>query len=103
MYAIDKIVLLPGTYGFADSMCSDGVKGGGSKGGGSNGGSALCISRNVTIEAEVAGSVVLKATGATRVFRVSSRCTATLIGLTITGGSTNDTVCQHNLERNKSQ
>ena len=42
-------MLKPDTYEFADDMCSEG------------GGSALCIDRNVTIEAEVAGSVVLDA------------------------------------------
>eukprot|EP00964_Phaeocystis_antarctica_P161239 scaffold133282_cov68-Phaeocystis_antarctica.AAC.1 len=51
------------------------------------GGSALCIDRNVTIEAEVAGSVVLDAKGARRVIYVSTAGRAELIGLNITGGA----------------
>ena len=66
---------MAGTYEFASSMCSE------------DGGSALCIDRAVTIEAEVAGSVVFNAKGLRRVISVSSSGTAELIGLDITGGS----------------
>ena len=67
-------MLVAGTYEFDDDMCSN------------EGRSALCIDRNVTIEAEVAGSVVLKAKGARRVIYVSSTGRAKLVGLDITGG-----------------
>eukprot|EP00964_Phaeocystis_antarctica_P087014 scaffold55141_cov48-Phaeocystis_antarctica.AAC.1 len=50
-------------------------------------GSALCIDRPVTIEAEVAGSVVLDAKGARRVIYVSTAGRAELIGLNVTGGA----------------
>ena len=40
--AVSRIVLKAGTYEFLNAMCPD------------QGGSALCIDRNVTIEAEVA-------------------------------------------------
>ena len=73
--AVSRIVLAAGTYEFADDMCPD------------QGGSALCIDRNVTIEAEVAGSVVLDAKGARRAIFVSSGGRAELIGLKITGGN----------------
>ena len=53
------------------------------------GGSALCIDRNVTIEAEVAGSVVLDAKGARRVIYVAAAGRAELVGLNITGGAAN--------------
>ena len=65
---------MAGTYEFAGDMCPD------------RGGSALCIDRNVTIEAEVAGSVVLDAKGARRVIYVSTSGRAELVGLNITGG-----------------
>ena len=68
-------MLIAGTYEFADDMCSD------------QGGSALCIDRNVIIEAEVAGSVVLDAKGARRVIFVSTTGRAELVGLNITGGA----------------
>ena len=68
-------MLVAGTYEFDDDMCSD------------EGGSALCIDRNVTIEAEVAGSVVLDAKGARRVIYVSTAGRAELVGLNITGGA----------------
>ena len=67
-------MLVAGTYEFADDMCPD------------QGGSALCIDRNVTIEAEVAGSVVLDAKGARRVIYVFTAGRTELIGLNITGG-----------------
>ena len=72
-------MLLAGTYEFADpdSMCSNRALGG----------SALCINRTVTIEAEVAGSVVLDAKGASRVITVLSGTAAKLVGLNITGGA----------------
>ena len=74
--SVDRIVLLAGTYEFSSTMCE---------------GSALCIDRAVTIEAEVAGGVVLnskKQPGATgmRVISVLSGGAAELIGLNITGG-----------------
>ena len=68
---IDKIVLAEGTYELTSDMCSA---------------SALCISRAVTIEAEVAGGVVLDGMGGRRVFIIESGGTAELIGLNITGG-----------------
>ena len=71
--AVSRIVLTAGTYEFANDMCDD------------DGGAALCIDRTVTIEAEVAGSVVLDAKGARRVMYVSGK--AELIGLNITGGA----------------
>ena len=74
---VSRIVLMAGTYEFADEMCT----------GYHEGGSALCIDRNVTIEAEVAGSVVLDAKGARRVIYVSTAGRAELIGLNITGGA----------------
>ena len=70
-------MLAAGTYEFDDSMCT-----------GYQGGSALCINRDVTIEAEVAGSVVLDAKGARRVINVAGR--AELIGLNVTGGAAED-------------
>ena len=72
---------MAGTYEFADDMCPDNLKGG----------SALCIDRNVTIEAEVAGSVVLDAKASfsdlRRVIFVSTGGRAELVGLNITGGA----------------
>ena len=74
--AVSRIVLVAGTYEFDDDMCLD------------QGGSALCIGHNVTIEAEVAGSVVLDAKGARRVIYVSTTAGRTeLVGLNITGGA----------------
>ena len=67
---------MAGTYEFDDDMCDD------------RGGSALCIDRSVTIEAEVAGSVVLDAKNARRVVYVASACRAEFVGLHITGGNT---------------
>jgi hypothetical protein len=71
---VSRIVLVAGTYEFDDDMCSN------------EGGSALCIDRNVTIEAEVSGSVVLNAKGARRVIYVFAAVRAELVGLNITGG-----------------
>merc|ERR1712185_661462 len=68
---VDKIVLAEGTYELSSDMCS---------------GSALCISRAVTIEADVAGGVGLNGMGGRRVFAIESGGTAELIGLNITGG-----------------
>ena len=68
-------MLIAGTYEFVDDMCPD------------SGGSALCMDRTVTIEAEVAGSVVLDAKGARRVIYVSTTGRAKLVGLNITRGS----------------
>mgnify|MGYP002821087717 CR=1 FL=1 len=70
--AINKIVLAAGTYSFTSDMCT---------------GSAVCISRALTIEAEVPGAVVLNAMGGRRVFEIQANGTAELIGLNITGGS----------------
>ena len=75
---MSRIVLAAGTYEFAGSMCPDEW---------SRSGSALCIDRHVTIEAEVAGSVVLDAKGARRVIHVSTAGRAELVGLNITGGA----------------
>jgi hypothetical protein len=72
--AVSRIVLVAGSYEFDDDMCSN------------EGGSALCIDRDVTIEAEVAGTVVLNAKGARTVIYVSNTGTAELVGLDITGG-----------------
>ena len=84
--AVSKIVLRPGTYEFADGMCSDTPRSDASGTLPTVEPSALCIDRNVTIQAEVAGSVVLDATGARRVIYVSTAGTAQLVGLNITGG-----------------
>ena len=77
-------MLKPGTYEFADSMCSNtpidpfwDI----------SDPAALCIDHSVTIEAEVAGSVVLDAKGARRVIYVAAAGRAELIGLNITGGA----------------
>ena len=83
--AVSRIVLVAGTYELANTMCSKDER------------SALCIDRAVTIEAEVAGSVVLNAKGLRRVISVWLGGTAELIGLNITGGSARD-VCFHDLE-----
>ena len=69
---INKILLAAGTYEFTSNMCD---------------GSAVCISRALTIEAEVHGAVVLNAMGKWRVFNIKSGGMAELIGLNITGGS----------------
>jgi hypothetical protein len=74
---VSRIVLVAGTYEFDDDMCSN------------DGGSALCIDRNLTIESEVAGSVVLNATGARRVIYVAAAGRVALVGLNITGGQAN--------------
>ena len=74
---------MAGTYEFDDDMCS-------TEGWWDEGGSALCIDRNVTIEAEVAGSVVLNAKGARRVIYVAAAGRAELVGLNITGGEAFD-------------
>ena len=72
------IVLQAGIYEFEKrGTCSD-----------TNlGDSALCINRAVTIEAEVAGSVVLDAKGTKRVITVLSGAAVKLVGLNITGGA----------------
>ena len=72
--SIDKILLAAGTYELTSDMCT---------------GSAVCISRTLTIEAEVPGAVVLNAMGARRVFNIQSGGTVDLIGLNITGGYAN--------------
>jgi hypothetical protein len=72
--AVSRIVLKAGTYEFDNDMCSN------------EGGSALCIDRDVTIEAELAGTVVLNAKGARRVIYVAAAGRAELVRLNITGG-----------------
>ena len=69
---VNKILLAAGTYNFSKDMCTE---------------SAVCISRALTIEAEVPGAVVLNAMGGRRVFTIESGGTAELIGLNVTGGS----------------
>ena len=73
---VNKILLAAGTYNFSKDMCTE---------------SAVCISRALTIEAEVPGAVVLNAVlnamGGRRVFMIESGGTAELIGLNVTGGS----------------
>ena len=84
--AVSKIVLRPGTYEFADGMCSDTPRSDASGTLPTVEPSALCIDRNVTIEAEVAGSVVLDAKLAWRVIYVAATGMAELVRLHITGG-----------------
>ena len=67
----DYIILKAGVYVFTDSMCGD---------------SALCINRDVTIEAEEAGTVKLYAMDERRVISIGSASVVKLIGLNITGG-----------------
>ena len=83
---VNKIVVAAGTYNLTSDMCSHS---------GDNG-VALCISRDVTIEAAVMGGVVLKAeyaalystfAGGRSVIRVTTGATAHLVGLNITGGN----------------
>ena len=62
--AITKVVVQAGTHNFT---------------------SALCVSRAVTIEAQVARSVVLNSKGQTRIFNIVLNGVAQLIGLNITG------------------
>ena len=84
---MSRIVLIAGTYEFDDDMICH-----------NQGGSALCIDRNVTIEAEVAGSVVLYAKGARRVMYVSTAGRAELVGLNITGGAAFDVSFRASIE-----
>ena len=69
--SVNKILLGAGTYELTSDMCSE---------------SAVCISRALTIEAEVPGAVVLNAMGGRRVFEIQSGGAAELIGLNIIGG-----------------
>ena len=85
--AVSRIVLVAGTYEFDGDMCA-----------GDQGGSALCIDRNVIIEAEVAGSVVVDAKGARRVIYVSTGCRAELVGLNITGGAAGNVSSRASIE-----
>ena len=84
--AVSRILLAAGTYTFSSAMCY------------TYRGSALCISRSVTIEAAVPGTVVLNAQGSSsstrRVMDISAG-TVTLIGLNITGGYKNVRACAH--------
>ena len=75
--AVDKILLAVGTYELTSNMCPSSF---------TTGGSAVCISRNLTIEAEQPGAVVLDAMGRRRVFEIQFGVTVELIGLNITGG-----------------
>lgn len=72
---VDKIVMVAGTYEFGSDMPGCSVNP-----------AALCISRAVTIEAEVEGGVVLDGMGTRRVITVESGGAADLIGLHITRG-----------------
>ena len=92
--AVSRIVLVAGTYEFDGDMCTDqGGSGRRLSHDVSVGSAALCIDRNVTIEAEVAGSVVLDAKGARRVIYVSTGGRAELVGLNITGGAAENVSC----------
>ena len=55
--------------------------------------SALCIGRNLTIQAEVPGSVILNGQKQRRVIYVHEGGTAKLVGLNITGGQTEVSAC----------
>ena len=72
--SIDRILLAAGTYAFSSGMCDQ---------------SALCNSRNVSLEALEPGTVVLDAQGTSssrrRVMHIGAG-TVGLIGLNITGG-----------------
>ena len=57
-------------------------------------GAAICIVRDLSIEAQVPGSVVLDAKGKRRVVQILSGVTAELIGLDITGGGGSPTKVQ---------
>ena len=70
---VDRIVLAAGTYEFDNSTACDSE-------------SWLCVDRAVTIEAAEAGTVVLYAKGARRVFE-STGTGVQLVGLNITGGA----------------
>ena len=72
---VDRIVLAAGTYEFDVSTACE-----------SDSASWLCVDRAVTIEAAEAGTVVLDAKGARRVFKITGTGVQ-LVGLNITGGS----------------
>ena len=76
--SVPHIVIAPGTYEFTSSMCFE-----------RDYDNALCITRNVTIEAAVAGTVVLDAQGTEaserRVILITGGAPK-LINLVITGG-----------------
>eukprot|EP00908_Phaeocystis_cordata_P013112 Transcript_24145.p1 GENE.Transcript_24145~~Transcript_24145.p1 ORF type:complete len:600 (+),score=49.63 Transcript_24145:152-1951(+) len=78
--AIDRIVVQSGLYELPSDMCSETDQTSYVTG------SALCISRALTIEAEVTGSVVLDAKDERRLFTIDSGGTLDLIGLNITKG-----------------
>ena len=71
---VDRIVLAAGTYEFDGSTACDSW-------------SWLCVDRAVTIEAAEAGTVVLDAKRARRVFDITGSGVQ-LVGLNITGGYT---------------
>jgi hypothetical protein len=97
--SINKILLAAGTYELISSGHNDGS---GGMCGMYGGPSAVCITRALTIEAEVPGAVVLKAMGWWKVIEIQSGGTGLnveLIGLNITGGSGSwvQSVCLLNL------
>ena len=75
--SIERIVMAAGMYSASMSDDSD-----------------ICISRAVTIEAEVPGTVVFNAMGLRRAFEIQPGGTANLIGLNITGGNSQN-MCAH--------
>jgi len=94
--SINKILLAAGTYELIS------IAGSGRMCGMYGGPSAVCITRALTIEAEVPGAVVLKAMGWWKVIEIQSGGTGLnveLIGLNITGGSGDwvQSVCLLNL------
>ena len=79
--AVPRIIIAPGTYTFTADDCRDHL----------SVGAALCIDRDVIIEAAVPGSVVLDAGGSSsnterRMLFIKGGATVELIGLMITGG-----------------
>ena len=85
---VNKVVVAAGTYNLTSDMCPGSTA--------TRSGIALCISRDVTIEAAEMGGVVLKAeftalpnsvSGGRSVIKVTTGATAHLIGLNITGGN----------------
>ena len=75
--AVGVIVVAAGWYNFTSDMSGAACD---------VGASALCIGRNLTIQAETPGSVVLNGQKQGRVIYVHEGGTAKLVGLNITGG-----------------
>ena len=95
----NKILLAAGTY---ELISSGHIAGSGHMCGMYGGASAVCITRALTIEAEVPGAVVLKAMGWWKVIEIQPGgpgLNVELIGLNITGGSGDwvQSVCLLNL------